>query len=122
MALADLLKSMTFNKKSYTLLSNGKNDSIKAEKLVKSLEDCKINHARFFEHDDPIGRNLGVVLFTYPTLYAFTFRQTQKIVGYEAIEKYINKIDVKKYLMTWLILEAGVGLFAVSKIAAVSFF
>lgn len=121
-SLVSLLKSIDFNKKSYMLLSNGKNDSIKAEKLVKSLEECKITHMPFFEYGDSLGRNIGALMFTYPTLHVSTFRQTQQFVGYEAIEKYINKIDVKKYLMTWLILEAGVGLFAVSKIAVADFF
>jgi len=104
MALVDLLKSIDFNKKSYMLLSNGGDDSIKAEKLVKSLEECKITHMPFFEYGDSLGRNIGALMFTYPTLHVATLRQTQQFVGYEAIEKYINKIDVKKYLMTWLAL------------------
>jgi hypothetical protein len=121
-SIKHLLNSIDFTKATYMLLSDGENDSVKAEKLIKTLGECEVTKIPpVFTYGD-ILNNIRRITLAYPMLTVISSCISKQIIGYEAIEEYVRQVTSKKYLVVWLALDYKLSPSIVSKIAELDFF
>lgn len=95
---------------SYVLSTDALCPNIEAEKTVRELDGCKIKRELYGYITNPL------VLLSDPVLSLENHPNNILAIGIYEIKNFVKRATLRKYLLTWLLLENKSPSFLVSKI------